>query len=452
MDATELRGGRYVLVRTLGEGTQGETFEAVDKREGRLVAIKRFRVGKAKAWKDVELAEREATTLASLEHELLPRYIEHFEEDGALVLVMERIEGESLAELRKRGARLGVADVQRLLSDASRALSYLHGRAPPVVHRDLKPGNVIRRPDGSFAFVDFGAVRDRLKLAGGSTIVGTFGYMAPEQFQGRASPASDVYGIGATALALLTGCEPEDLPHEGLGIDVAKAVPSSTPPSLVRTLEAMLAPDPDHRASSIAEALARGGSVAASDAERRADRKARKAARKARRARAAESLPFPVRVAGWLGLLVARMVVFALVGIAVPLLLQLLSLAFGAGLRRAADACSRGAARAGAAMSRSASKLAGEDVEEHEAPARVRVARGDDPLRSVRAVTPEQAQEEAIRAAERRAEEAGEEDAESWADRRATEEAERWAWEEREQAEAANAANANKKRAAKRRS
>ena len=75
---------------------------AVDTRRT-TVAIKCFRVGKAKAWKDVELAEREATTLASLDHPQLPAYIEHFEEDGALYLVMEKIEGESLAALRKRG-------------------------------------------------------------------------------------------------------------------------------------------------------------------------------------------------------------------------------------------------------------------------------------------------------------------------------------------------------------
>lgn len=314
MTSTELRGGRYVLLKMLGEGSQGETYEAVDKREGRLVALKRFRIGTAKAWKDVELAEREATTLASLQHELLPRYIEHFEEDGALVLVMERIEGESLGSLRSKGFRASVSDVRRLLADASRALAYLHGRAPPVVHRDLKPGNVLRRPDGSFAFVDFGAVRDRLKLAGGSTVVGTFGYMAPEQFQGRASPASDVYGIGATALALLTGCEPEDLPHAGLGIDVAAALPKTTPTALVRTLEAMLEPDPDRRAASIEEALARAG-------------------------------------------------------------------------RRTASSGASG-----------------------------------DPLRHVRAVTPEQAQHDAIRAAELDEEE----DAEAWADRWATEEAAKW--------------------------
>ena len=445
MAPTELRGGRYVLVKQLGEGTQGETFEAVDKGAGRLVAVKRFRVGKAKAWKDVELAEREATTLASLEHDLLPRYVEHFEEDGALVLVMERIEGESLAELRKKGFIASVSDVQRLLSDASRALSYLHGRAPPVIHRDLKPGNVIRRPDGSYAFVDFGAVRDRLKLAGGSTIVGTFGYMAPEQFQGRASAASDVYGIGATALTLLTGCEPEDLPHKGLGIDVAKAVPATTPASLVRTLEAMLDPDPDTRASSIAEALARGGVAApsvrpaATSAPPPSPPRSRRDARRARRAgreRVRRRSPFPVRVSAWLGLLVARIVVWLVVGITVPLVLALLSLAFGKALQRASNACRRAASRAGSAMGRASRRIAGDDAGDPETAdeRRVRIAE-DDVLRSVRAVSPEEAQREAIRAAERDEVE----DAEEWAARRAKEEADRWeppeAWLEREEEE-----------------
>jgi hypothetical protein len=455
MSATELRGGRYVIVKPLGEGTQGETFEAVDKRVGRLVALKRFRVGKAKAWKDVELAEREATTLASLQHDLLPRYIEHFEEDGALVLVMERIEGESLAELRKKGFRASASEVQRLLADASRALAYLHGRAPPVVHRDLKPGNVIRRPDGSFAFVDFGAVRDRLKLAGGSTIVGTFGYMAPEQFQGRASAASDVYGIAATALTLLTGCEPEDLPHKGLGIDVAKAVSSSTPASLVRTLEAMLDPDPDTRASSVAEAIARGGGgeVASASASARTStrpsRRARREERAARRAlRRTGRTPFPLRVFGWLGLMVAQLAVWLAVGIVVPLVLSLLSLAFGKGLRRASEACRGAASRAGGAMRRASRRFAGEDeIEPNTAEERrVRIARSqppariigdDDVLARVRAVTPEQAQHEAMRAAERD----DPEDAEEWAARRAKEEADRWeppeAWLEREERERA---------------
>src|SRR5580704_3410020 len=223
MSGDELRDGRYAVTRSLGEGSQGSTFEAVDKKEGRLVAVKRFDVRGAKAWKDVELAEREARVLASLSHPKLPAYVEHFEEDGVLYLVMEKIDGTPLSVLRKKGA-MSERDVERLLRDADDVLTYLHGRAPAVIHRDLKPSNVIFRPDGSFAFVDFGAVRDRMRPEGGSTVVGTFGYMAPEQFQGRACPASDVYAIGATALWMLTQTEPEKLPHKGLAVDVAKAL------------------------------------------------------------------------------------------------------------------------------------------------------------------------------------------------------------------------------------
>jgi serine/threonine protein kinase len=252
----ELRDGRYVVVRVLGEGAQASTFEAVDKLEGRLVAIKRFALRVAKQWKDVELAEREARVLASLSHPRLPAYVEHFEEGGALYLVMERIEGVSLSDYVKKGGTWREDDVVGLLEQASVVLGYLHSRSPPIIHRDLKPGNVIRKPDGSFAFVDFGAVRDRLRPEGGSTVVGTFGYMAPEQFQGRAVPASDVYAVGATALWMLTGYQPEDLPHKGLAIDVPAALGPRAKPMLVTMLSSMLEPDPDKRPQSIAPLLA----------------------------------------------------------------------------------------------------------------------------------------------------------------------------------------------------
>ncbi len=251
-----LRDGRFVVLGSLGRGSQGQTFDGADLREGRAVAIKRFDVGGARSWKDVELAEREARVLQAVSHEKLPGYIDHFENEGSLYLVMEKIEGESLASLHARGVVLDEQDVVGLLTDASEVLDYLRTRDPPVIHRDLKPGNVIRRPDGSFAFVDFGAVRDKLRPRGGSTVVGTFGYMAPEQFQGRAQPASDVYAIGATAVAMLTGREPEDLPHEGLAIDVRTALRGRPRPALVGVLERMLAPDPQERADRIAPLLA----------------------------------------------------------------------------------------------------------------------------------------------------------------------------------------------------
>lgn len=375
-----------MILEPIGEGAQGRTFAGIDKRSPRggerAVAIKRFEVRGATSWKDVELAEREARVLQSLSHPRLPRYIDHFEEGGALYLVMEKIEGESLGSVHKRGAVLGERDVWRLLQDASDVLDYLHGRAPPVIHRDLKPGNVIRRPDGSFAFVDFGAVRDKLRPKGGSTVVGTFGYMAPEQVQGRAMPASDVYAVGATAVAMLSGCEPEELPHRGLGIDVARALPGREA-RLVRVLERMLEPDPERRASRIAPLIARSdrpsthhgrsrqtsrpddddawrsdvGPRDAFDVDwaerygRRVARRARRAARRVERAarRAADrrrgprQIPWPVRLAFAVAITVGIVAVSIATQVVVPLVLRILSLFVARRtLVDAANATSRG--------------------------------------------------------------------------------------------------------------
>ena len=469
----DLKNGRYTLLRRLGEGSQGETYEARDNgisreqprpRPGALVeewnayvakartgevpaseellAIKCFRVNKAKAWKDVELAEREARTLASLDHPRLPRYVEHFEEGGALYLVMEKVPGESLATIRARRQTLSVAEVTKMLEDIAEALQYLHGRAPFIVHRDIKPGNVIRRPDGSYALVDFGAVRDRLKPAGGSTVVGTFGYMAPEQFQGRASPKSDIYGLGATAITMLTGSEPEDLPHEGLGIDVARALPKGTPAPLVRALTSMLQPDPDRRVGSIEEALellrtsrrserpkppepprelTRSQSRELRRLRRRQEREERRTRREAARSRRA---PFVARMFAKLGLLIALLAVWIAVGIVTPLVLLLLSLVFGQALRRAAKATFRAAQRAQRALGRASDWLSGH---REEPAAFVRVASD---LDRVRAVTETEAQALAIAEAEARGE-----DAEAWMQETIAEEVHRLRLEEEEKEE-----------------
>ncbi len=256
MDSFErLGGGRYAPRGLLGEGAQGVTYDASDLEKNRLVAIKRFDVRGARSWKDVELAERETRVLATLDHPLVPRYIEHFEENGALYLVMEKVEGETLHEIVRRDGPLSEAEVRRFLASADHALTYLHGRGSPVVHRDVKPRNVVRRPDGSYVLVDFGAVSELMVRRGSSTIVGTMGYMAPEQFQGRALPATDIYAVGATALAALTGVEPETLPHKGLRVDVRAALGGKVSPELATALERMLEPDPDLRAKSLGAAL-----------------------------------------------------------------------------------------------------------------------------------------------------------------------------------------------------
>jgi hypothetical protein len=349
-----LRDGRYAVIGLLGEGTQAQTLDAVDKRDGRAVAIKRFVVRGARSWKDVELAEREAKVLSTLAHPNLPAYVEHFEENGELFLVMEKMEGESLAALRKRGASLPRAEVLRFLHELGALLDYLHGRAPPIFHRDIKPGNVIRRPDGSFALVDFGSVRDRLKIEGGSTVVGTFGYMAPEQFQGRALPQSDVYAVGATAICLLSGQDPETLPHQGLKIDAERVLGRDH--ELAALLGQLLEPDPDRRPASLPPLLARlrpstprssyeprapGGALASQD----------------------EGLPFPIWLLFVIGLNVARVAVFMALGVFVPTLLILLSMVFGRGLRVGAAAVRTASHTADRALQRATRVVRGLQVE-----------------------------------------------------------------------------------------
>jgi serine/threonine protein kinase len=251
---TEIVNGRFAIVGVLGAGAQGETLVAKDATSGKLVALKRFFVRGAASWKSVELAEREAIVQQGLVHPNLPRYVTHFEHEGALCLVTERIEGESLAQLLAQGRTLSQAEILRFLQDAASALAYLHALSPPVIHRDIKPANVLRRPDGSFAIVDFGSVQHRLRETGGSTVAGTFGFMAPEQLQGRAGPESDVYAAAATAVTALSGHQPEELPHRGLELDLAKALPTCDR-NLRLALQAMLQPNPELRPKTIVAAL-----------------------------------------------------------------------------------------------------------------------------------------------------------------------------------------------------
>jgi serine/threonine protein kinase len=352
-----LRAGRYRLLGVLGAGAQAHTYDALDLTTGTKVAIKRFQVRGARSWKDVELAEREARVLSELSHPNLPKYLDHFEEQGVLYLVMEKVDGPTLAELRRDGGSLGPRELLRFLEDASKILAYLHGRAPPLIHRDIKPSNVIRRPDGSFALVDFGSVRDRLRPEGGSTVVGTFGYMAPEQFQGRALPASDVYGVGATAISCLTGEEPENLPHKGLAIDVRQALGPSRDPRLVQLLEQLLEPDPDRRAHDLGHAL---GAIFGPERRPSSFETGKRSSGDRERAWAppqrsgAHFGPLIVMIV-ILSLLVARVATFGLFRIALPVVLGVLALFFGGALRnaarrvqdigRAGEAGLRGAAR-----------------------------------------------------------------------------------------------------------
>ncbi len=256
--AGELING-YRIVGSLGRGGLGTTFEAVKNATGEHVALKQLAVADVADWKRFELFEREARVLASLEHQAIPRYLDHFMVEGprgpTLYVVQAIVRGQSLAELVASRGPLDENAVRQIAGELLMVLAYLGQRSPPIVHRDIKPENVMRRTDGPIALVDFGAARaDHAKPAGGSTTVGTYGYMAPEQLHGVALPATDIYGLACTMLFLLSGRSPADLPRQKLAIDFRPSM--RTTPSLAAWLEKALAPAPEDRFPSAEIALA----------------------------------------------------------------------------------------------------------------------------------------------------------------------------------------------------
>jgi len=253
-----LIGGRYRLGPRLGHGSQGEIFLARDEKakgtDDKEVVVKRLTL--RGTWKSFELFERETKVLGQLRHPGVPRYLATVEEPpGTFNLVMQRMPGENLRDFAKR-RRLSETELRDVLIRCLEILDYLHTRTPPVVHRDIKPSNIVRAPnDGRCALVDFGGVLDAAREKGGSTIVGTFGYMAPEQLHGQAVPATDIYALGATMVALAGGIEPEDVPRKGLKMDLAKHLPNLDP-TFREALIAMTDPDPDHRPQRAREVVA----------------------------------------------------------------------------------------------------------------------------------------------------------------------------------------------------
>lgn len=250
MTASVPKHERYRLGPALGRGGQGHTHRAEDVETGRTVAVKVIELRGAGSWKPFDLFERECSTLRSLDHPGIPDYLDTYaeEERGRYYLVMELVEGLSLRERLAEGELLSEPQLWNILHQALEILAYLHGRRPPVIHRDLKPANLIQRPDGRLALVDFGGVRVALREEGGSTVVGTFGYMAPEQLHGEATAATDIYGLGATLATLATGIEADKLPRKGLKVDLEPVMAASP---LRELLSHMLEPDPQQRLASV---------------------------------------------------------------------------------------------------------------------------------------------------------------------------------------------------------
>lgn len=268
----DIVAGRYRIGRVLGLGTNAITYQGEDMHfhgEMRHVVIKALSLARMRTWKDLELFEREAKTLRSLKHPSIPEYVafEMLDDHSVYVLVQRLARGVSLQCLIDDGAVLDATQIYALLRQLLDVLAYLGALFPPVVHRDIKPANVVvdlspANVDGEIplqmSLVDFGAVSSAGIGSAHTTLVGTLGYMAPEQLGGVADPRSDLYAAGATVLATITRIAPEQLPRERLVVDVARALSHRQISQLgaaVPVLQRMLLPNPEDRFESAAAAL-----------------------------------------------------------------------------------------------------------------------------------------------------------------------------------------------------
>jgi hypothetical protein len=243
--------GRYALRELLGQGSHGMTWRA-DGPTG-ACAVKVINLGHGLKPDAQRVLDREVAVLRQLSHPRIPALLDDFDTRSGMTryrcIVQAFIDGPHLLDELKT-TRHTPRQAMAIIAEVAEILVYLHGLSPPIIHRDIKPQNLIRRgSDGRLVLIDFGSVRDTLVgTLGGTMSVGTVGYMAPEQITGDVQPASDLYALGALAVHLLTR-QPPRLTH-----DPSDPIRWQRPPGLSEEIaalvDALLLPDPARRPAS----------------------------------------------------------------------------------------------------------------------------------------------------------------------------------------------------------
>ena len=250
--------GKYQLLKQIGHGAQGKVFKAFSIKTHRLVAIKVFDFTRLEGWKEEELLRREVATLKSLDCNGIPDYIDYIEDLPYIFLVESYIEAQSLESLMSEQYHFSDAQFINILRGTALILDQLHDRIQPVIHRDIKPGNILFDPQTRKVWiVDFGTVAAIRQKTMAMTFAGTIGYAAPEQLYGKVTSAADIFGLGATMLHLLCGISPCDMEMKGLAFDYDRYLPANTPKWLSDLLRDMTKPDPGERLTSAAEVIRR---------------------------------------------------------------------------------------------------------------------------------------------------------------------------------------------------
>ncbi len=203
--------GKYEILKEIGRGGMSIVYLAMDKRLNKQWAVKEIR--KKGNGKNDEIVVNsllaEANMMKRLDHPALPRIVDIIDNGITIYIVMDYIEGESLDRiLNEYGAQPEdkVIEWGKQLCDA---LGYLHSQHPPIVYRDMKPANVMLKPEGNIKIIDFGIAREyKEQNLADTTVLGTKGYAPPEQYSGQTDPRSDIFALGMTMHHLLTGVDP----------------------------------------------------------------------------------------------------------------------------------------------------------------------------------------------------------------------------------------------------
>ena len=205
--------GKYEILREIGRGGMSIVYLAMDTHLNKQWAVKEIRK-KGSGKKDeivVNSLLAEANMMKKLDHPALPRIVDIIDNGITIYVVMDYIEGESLDKILNE---YGVQSEELVIGWAKQlcdALSYLHGQKPPIIYRDMKPANVMLKPEGNVKIIDFGIAREYKELSlADTTVLGTKGYAPPEQYSGQTDARSDIFALGMTMHHLLTGVDPRN--------------------------------------------------------------------------------------------------------------------------------------------------------------------------------------------------------------------------------------------------
>lgn len=218
LEIGSLVDGKYKILNKIGQGGMSVVYLAMNERANKQWAIKEVRKDGVKNFEVVKQGLIvETDLLKKLHHPNLPSIIDVIDGDGTFLIVMDYIEGRHLESVIKEYGAQNQEDVIDWAKQLCDVLSYLHSRKPPIIYRDMKPSNIMLKPDGKVMLIDFGTAREFKETSvADTTCLGTQGYAAPEQYggQGQTDARTDIYCLGATLYHLLTGHNPSEPPYE----------------------------------------------------------------------------------------------------------------------------------------------------------------------------------------------------------------------------------------------